>query len=119
MKRLLPIFAALLLATSAWAEEPAGLSNKIRWATASEVENFGYDVYRGLAEEGPFDKITAEPIPGAGTTDTPSRYEYVDDTIEPGIGYFYYVESISMSGQRERFTPIYQSKPKELPVADE
>ncbi|MEL7059445.1 MAG: hypothetical protein AAGN46_05395, partial [Acidobacteriota bacterium] len=27
--------------------------NRIKWSTASEVENFGYDIYRGDSEEGP------------------------------------------------------------------
>ena len=75
-----------LLPTKTYADEsesPPPLSNTIRWSTASEVENFGYDVYRGLAEEGPFERITEDPIPGAGTTDTPSRYSFVDDTIAP------------------------------------
>ena len=49
--------------------------NVIRWATASEKDSFGYDVYRGLAEEGPFERINPEPIAGAGTTDIPQRYE--------------------------------------------
>ncbi len=86
--------------------------NTIKWATATELDNFGYDVYRGKSEEGPFECITSEPIPGAGTTDEPSYYQYVDDTIDPYEKYWYYVESISINGDRERFTPIYSAKPK-------
>ncbi len=92
-------------------EEP--LVNTIRWTTASEVENFGFDVYRSTSEDGPFERITAEPIPGAGTTDEPQRYVYVDDTIDPTVGYYYYLESISMQGVRERFSPINYSPPKQ------
>ena len=103
----------LVLAMSAVAEdaetgaaEADKLTKTIRWATASEVDNFGYDVYRGESEEGPFTRLTAEPIAGAGTTDEPSYYTFVDDTLEPGTDYYYYVESISVHGERERFTPI-------------
>jgi hypothetical protein len=93
--------------------ETAGkLSNKLKWSTATETENFGYDVYRGDSEEGPFTRITEEVIPGAGTSDLPSYYEFVDDSIEPGRAYYYYVESISMSGVRERFTPVIRARPK-------
>ena len=88
------------------------LTNTLKWSTASEVENFGYDVYRGRSEEGPFERITTEPVLGAGTTDLPSFYEFVDGTIEPGVAYFYYVESLSMSGTRKRFTPVIRAKPK-------
>jgi hypothetical protein len=91
------------------------LVNTIRWTTASEVENFGFDIYRSTNEDGPFERITKDPIPGAGTTDEPQSYVYVDDTIDPSQGYYYYLESISMRGVRERFSPINYSPPKLRP----
>lgn len=87
-------------------EDDAPYDKTIRWATASEVDNFGYDVYRGESADGPFTRLNAEPIAGAGTTDEPSYYTYVDQGLDPGKDYYYYVESISMHGQREIFTPI-------------
>jgi hypothetical protein len=97
--------------TPAPAAEPAAapvpeLKNTIRWATASEVNNFGYDVYRGDSENGPFSRVTPSPILGAGTSDETQRYEFVDRDIQPGRDYFYYVESISIHGEREKFTPV-------------
>lgn len=88
------------------------LSNTIRWKTASEVENFGFHVYRGLSEDGPFDRLNEDIVEGAGTTDEPQAYEWVDDTIEPGVEYWYWVESISMSGEKEQFTPISKARAK-------
>ena len=79
---------------------------------ASEVSNFGFDIYRSDKEEGPFAKINAEVISGAGTSDTPQYYVYEDTDIECDKSYFYYVESISMDGAREQFTPIIKSPPK-------
>jgi hypothetical protein len=99
-------------------EPEGGYANTLRWTTASEVDNFGFDVYRSLAEEGPFDRITAEPIPGAGTVDEPQSYIYVDDTIDPAKGYYYFIESISIDGIREKFSPVTYVKPKK-PAADE
>jgi len=98
-------------ATSAPSPAPA-LSNTIKWSTASEVENFGYDVFRADKEEGPFARLNARTIAGAGTVDEPRAYQYVDATIEVGKAYWYYVESISMAGVREKFTPVFQSKAK-------
>ncbi len=86
--------------------------NTVRWSTASEVDNFGYDVYRGTSAEGPFERLTKDPVPGAGTTDEPQKYSFVDETIDPYETYFYYVESISLAGEREKFTPVIQAKPK-------
>ena len=98
-------------ATSASSPAPA-LSNTIKWSTASEVENFGYDVFRGDKEEGPFARLNTRTIAGAGTVDEPRAYQYVDATIEVGKAYWYYVESISLAGVREKFTPVFQSKAK-------
>ena len=86
--------------------------NTVKWSTASEVDNFGYDVYRGESPDGPFVRLTEEPIEGAGTSDEVHRYRFVDETIDPTKTYYYYVESISMSGERERFTPVGQVGPK-------
>jgi hypothetical protein len=92
--------------------------NTLHWSTASEVDNFGYDIYRGEAEKGPFTRINAKPVAGAGTTDLPTHYEYVDDTIDPDKDYYYYVESISMSGQREIFTPTFKAPAKRKKAAE-
>ncbi len=89
--------------------------NTIKWATASEVDSFGFDVYRGDSADGPFERLTPEIIEGGGTTDEPRNYKYVDDTIDPHRTYYYYVEAISMDGVRERFTPIGKAGPKIKP----
>jgi hypothetical protein len=97
------------------APAPAGeeeYKNTLKWTTASEVNNFGYYIYRSTSEEGPFERITEDPIPGAGTTDEPTPYVYEDDTIDPTQGYYYYIESISMNGVYEKFSPVTYIKPK-------
>ena len=115
----MPVARATLLALvtliGACAVQPktaAVLSNRITWSTASEVENFGYDVYRSDTETGPFVRLTPQPIAGAGTTDEEQFYEFVDDQIREGVSYYYYVESVSLSGIREKFTPVFRSRPK-------
>jgi len=113
----LVLIAGLFLFSAAKAEEMVGISNKVKWVTASEVNNFGFDVFRGDSEDGPFVKVNEFTVPGAGNSDIPNKYEFVDETIEVGKVYWYYVESISMSGQREKFTPTFQSKPR-FPVTD-
>lgn len=93
-------------------------TNSLRWSTASEVDNFGFDVYRGDAEEGPFERLTESPMQGAGTTDLTTKYVFKDTEIDPTRAYYYYVESISLQGIREQFTPIIWAKPK-LPADGE
>ena len=88
-------------------------ANTLKWTTASEVDNFGFDIYRGLDEEGPFERITDEPLPGAGTTDEPQSYVFVDRDIDPTRDYFYYIESISLGGVREVFSPVIRAPAKQ------
>lgn len=102
---------------TAGAEPGETYKNTVKWATASELDNFGYDVYRAESSEGPFVRVSASVIEGGGTTDEVRRYEFVDDTIDPHKTYYYYVESISMSGERERFTPVGKVGPK-IPPKD-
>ena len=94
------------------AEEAKPIKNTLRWTTAGEIENFGFDVYRATDKEGPFKLRTVDPIPGAGTTDETNKYVWVDDKIDPTTTYYYYVESISLSGVREHFTPVITAPAK-------
>ena len=87
-------------------------TNTLRWKTASEQDNFGYDIFRADSEDGPFEQINTELIEGAFDSDEENAYSYTDTTIDPTKAYWYYVESISMSGVRERFTPILPAKAK-------
>lgn len=91
------------------------LQNSLKWSTASEVENFGFDIYRSTSENGPFERMTKDPIPGAGTVDEPQYYVWEDTTISPEVVYFYYIESISYAGVRERFSPVIRAAAKHRP----
>ena len=52
------------------ADEP--VVNTLKWTTASEVDNFGFDIFRGSSEDGPFERVNETPIAGAGTVDEPA-----------------------------------------------
>ena len=69
-------------------------------------------MFRGDKEEGPFTRLNSKIIAGAGTVDEPRYYQYVDEAIEVGKEYWYYVESMSLAGVREKFTPVFKSKAK-------
>ncbi|HOR29339.1 MAG TPA: hypothetical protein PLG73_15100 [Candidatus Sumerlaeota bacterium] len=78
----------------------------IAWKTQSEENNFGFNVLRSENEEGPFVKVNRNPILGAGNSSTENRYVYYDKTVKIGDVYSYYLESISMGGVREQFSPV-------------
>jgi len=109
---LLPLLLAACAVVAPVAED-AVLSNTVRWSTASESDNFGFDVYRSEHADGPFERITVQPVNGAGTTDLVQRYWFEDRGIKPGTVYFYYVESISLDGRRKRLTPVMKAQAKD------
>ena len=94
----------------------ARYKNTVRWTTASEVDSFGFDIFRGASAEGPFERLNSKPVAGAGTSDESHSYAYVDETIDPAKEYYYYVEGISIDGVRERFTPISRARAKLAPA---
>jgi hypothetical protein len=110
---LLALLFALLIKPWKLFPEPA---NTLRWVTQSEEDNFGYDVFRGLDEQGPFTRINSRSILGAGTTDLEQHYDYSDTTIATGVVYWYYIESISLTAERKRLTPVFASRPKSASI---
>ena len=78
----------------------------LSWSTASEVDNFGYFVMRGDDEKGPFKQLNEKAIPGAINSEVPRDYKYVDFAVTPGKVYWYFLEAVSTSGVREKFSPV-------------
>lgn len=90
--------------------------NTARWSTASEQNNFGFDIWRGDSEKGEFTKLTKEPILGAGTSDETHKYEYRDDTIDPCKEYWYYIEQTNTDGSKEKISPVFKAPAKRRAV---
>jgi hypothetical protein len=77
----------------------------LQWSTISEIENLGWHVYRSEDESGPYQPVSAQLVPGAGTSVQPQSYQFIDDSAEEGKIYYYYLEDVSLDGQRAR-SPI-------------
>lgn len=80
--------------------EPARV--RIRWQTETELNTFGYYVYRGDAEDGEFVCLNPDhPLEAAGTTTTPYLYTYYDLDVETGRAYYYRVICKDLDGSEE------------------
>jgi hypothetical protein len=93
---------------SATAEAP---HNIVRWKT-NDVSNFGYDIFRAESEAGPFVKVNDRPVPGYLQPGSVQTFEYEDRAIDPRKDYWYYVGSITLLGERVRFTPTLKAPAK-------
>ncbi len=79
------------------APAPAGEGVHLRWSTLSEVNNYGFEVQRGLSSGGEFATVPGGFIPGHGTTTVPRNYAFDDASAPPGTSY-YRLEQIDLDG---------------------
>ncbi len=68
------------------------------WATATETDNFGFNLYRATELEGLKTKLNDEMIPSLVAPGSPygAEYQFVDDTAEVGVRYYYWLEDIDI-----------------------
>jgi hypothetical protein len=85
--------------------------NTLTWKT-NDVSNFGYDIYRADSEAGPFVKINEQPVPGTLKPGKVQTFQYEDRAIDPRKDYWYYVECLTLAGERLRFTPNLKAPAK-------
>ena len=73
----------------------------VRWTTESELDNAGFNIYRSETRNGEFKQVNAQLIQGAGTTGERNVYKWVDTTAKPDVVYYYQIEDVSFSGERQ------------------
>ena len=78
----------------------------LEWETASELNNLGFQLYRATSDEGPYGRITAQVIPGLGSSPVGARYRYRDMSLTNGVTYFYKLEDIETTGKTTMHGPV-------------
>jgi hypothetical protein len=72
----------------------------LTWRTESEVNNVGFAIYCSDAKDGKYTKIGWRD--GAGNSAMPHDYQFLDDKVEVGKTYFYYIEDVDIAGERDK-----------------
>ena len=87
----------------------------INWVTQSESDNIGWNIYRAVSSNfGQAQILNLNIIPGNGTTSEPSFYSFIDQyEVEENFTYWYWLESISGSGETESYGPISLTIPSD------
>ena len=73
----------------------------ISWTTEAELNNAGFHVLRSTSRIKNFRRVNPKLIAGAGTTGERNTYQFIDTTAKPDVAYYYRLEDIDLSGQRE------------------
>jgi len=111
----LGLLAALALAASSptaaspaagpAAQQPAGRPGQpiyIRWSTETEVNTAGFNVYRALDEDGPWEKINQRLVPGSPDPLRGGSYVFTDTNVIAGVAYWYELEEVELGGRATR-----------------
>jgi hypothetical protein len=77
----------------------------LKWSTASEVNNYGFEVQRSSTSVGGFAPLSGAFIAGNGTTTVPHDYTYTDGTAG-GVKYYYRLRQIDLDGTFHFTDPI-------------
>lgn len=83
------------------------IKNTLKWQTASESKIFGFFVYRGESEEGPFHLLNPRPVSATGTTDEHQNYQFADTEAVAGQTYYYYLETLDYNNRRKQYSPVF------------
>lgn len=78
----------------------------LKWNTATETENMGFQIYRSQIKDGEFEKITEKIIPGAGTSGEAHTYSYTDQDVQSGKTYYYKLADVDFAGNMKFHGPI-------------
>ena len=94
---------------------------ELRWSTASEIDNLGFEIYRSADAAGPFRLVGSwlnDPaLAGAGNSNQRHDYRWVDRTPAESPSRWYRLASVDASGQREFFGPLEFHGETVLPTA--
>ncbi len=86
------------------------------WTTQTETGNAYWNVYRGTDSnfENAIHLNTNDPVPGNGTTTSPSDYIYFDTApVIQNTTYWYWIEDVSLNGESQVHEPITLTIPFE------
>ena len=78
----------------------------ITWSTQSEINNYGFFIYRSLTKDGIYRKIHSAIIKGASNTTVIYNYTYTDEHLNTNETYYYKLEQLDYNGKSTFYGPI-------------
>jgi hypothetical protein len=78
----------------------------VRWETASEINNLGFNLYRGESNQGPWTKLNQQLIPSLAAPESPlgASYEWADP--QGTRKSYYLLEAVDINGTVTRQGPV-------------
>jgi hypothetical protein len=77
----------------------------LKWETASEIDNAGFNIYRSESKDGEYTQINDSIITTEGSSTVGATYEFIDTNVQNGKTYYYELQGMDMEG----YSSIYGS----------
>jgi len=90
-------YVVTLITLSSFDAIPGSQKVSLTWATESEIDNAGFNIYRA-EENGEFVQINDEIIPAQGSATSGATYEFVDEDVQNRTTYSYKLEDVDANG---------------------
>ena len=88
----------------------------LEWETATEIDNLGFNLYRSQSVGGPRSQLNQDLIPGqAPGSPLGAVYTWLDEEVETGITYYYWLEDVDVYGIATQHGPV-SAMPSECPL---
>jgi hypothetical protein len=86
---------------------PQGGSILISWETGTELDNLGFNLHRSEVADGERVRLNAALIPSQNSgSPLGASYQFVDETAEAGITYYYWLEAVDLYGVAKVHGPV-------------
>ncbi len=74
--------AATLITLASFTATPGSFEVTLKWQTASEVDNAGFNLYRAESKDGDYEQINDSLIAAEGSATEGAEYEFIDEDVE-------------------------------------
>jgi hypothetical protein len=97
---------SLAVTLASFGAAPHGQAIHVAWETVSELDNAGFNLYRGDSAAGPQTLLGFTPSQAPGST-AGFGYIWTDrSNLAPGATYYYWLEDVSLSGATTLHGPV-------------
>jgi hypothetical protein len=97
---------------------PALATVTLHWTVRNLDDTFGFLVYRSERAEGPYRRINEWLVRAAEpemASPEGNRYAYADTTAVPSRQYFYYIDSVTTAGIKNRLSGVIEKVAPQAP----
>jgi len=95
-----------LIEISSFTAAPSDRAVILKWTTATEIDNAGFNLYRLESENGEYVKINSSLIPAEGTSTSGATYQFIDSEVKNRTTYYYKLEDIDINGVSTLHGPV-------------